>query len=847
MAGGPSQNGADQTVVVPCADDHPEDNGRNGGDKRVVELKLRRSLLHRQHDMKRLRDGKEDLNDALLDFFVKLGQLIIPKGGLEGGFPSVAYLGSHFFDVLQKGGAADGRVGHKNVANWAKRRLGEGGIFADGVGALAVPVNETLRQGSLKEKHWWLALLLNPRGGGKSKEEEEDVSVFCLDSLAIAEVKCEPPLRALKFGKHGYPLEVLSLQRQSFSAMVRFRARGDGSDGPLPDPDDSTLCKGTREFGPPRVSLEIDRKGGYGTPGHLEGVLDFALESSVLTSGEYVLNFGEGNMYGPAPRLRVERGATPFQTTVAKYLGGYLAKEWETGEAVWGARRGNANYDAERVMAALRVPDTPQQETANDCGYFMLEQILLALQLTADGFRTLARASTEMVTTLPWPTQKDIDRRKLRLLSALEAVFSKADEEGTDDVEALFVKDAGLRAKVQSAMYDGSRFADAVRNLAVLSAPRKALVMTELVATPTKALRALCTQYGVSTASLVERSDLLKALGPHCQREAPAASPGSSSPASPPAGAATPSANAGGAQKRAASVDAPGAAPVKQARPDVEHLASLKFAVADLDKMSVKKLRDLCRQHGVLPATALEKADFVKALAPCASDAPATSAGGSAGGVASAQAFRSPAKPASSAPAPAAPAAAAASVPADDPAARKARWAKVDPAQMHMGSITFELEDLDVMPIKVLRALCNQKRVLQGGSLEKRDFINALKPFVGKAAANATSQSSGGAAAPKAAAAPAAPPAPRKDYSKFLGSAVPNFTRADLEGMPVSTLRTLAIKHGVMPAGDPQQSELLMALMVVAVRTSSDSQLPAKAAKKNNDVLTMDDMLDDDD
>ena len=43
---------------------------------------------------------------------------------------------------------------------------GKGGLFADEVGALAVPVNELLRDymGRQQEKHWWLALLVNPTG-----------------------------------------------------------------------------------------------------------------------------------------------------------------------------------------------------------------------------------------------------------------------------------------------------------------------------------------------------------------------------------------------------------------------------------------------------------------------------------------------------------------------------------------------------------------------------------------------------------------------------------------------------------------------------------------------------------
>lgn len=94
----------------------------------MAELFFQRCSVHQVHDVKRLEDG-EDLNDALMDFFVKLGQSLIPCGGLEGGYPSVAYLGSLFYDVLRKGGVKDGRAGYANVANWAKRRLGDGGLF----------------------------------------------------------------------------------------------------------------------------------------------------------------------------------------------------------------------------------------------------------------------------------------------------------------------------------------------------------------------------------------------------------------------------------------------------------------------------------------------------------------------------------------------------------------------------------------------------------------------------------------------------------------------------------------------------------------------------------------------
>jgi len=170
-----------------------------------VELSFQRASVHMVHDVKRLEDG-EDLNDALLDFFVKLGQAVIPDDCKSGGLPSVAYLGSYFYGMLQKGHVSDGRQGHAAVANWAKRRLGKGGLFNNEVGAFAVPINEMLRDymGRHQEKHWWLALVVN-HGGGAPDAEKENVSISCLDSFARAGMRYKPPRRALKDGtEEGY-------------------------------------------------------------------------------------------------------------------------------------------------------------------------------------------------------------------------------------------------------------------------------------------------------------------------------------------------------------------------------------------------------------------------------------------------------------------------------------------------------------------------------------------------------------------------------------------------------------------------------------------------------------------
>merc|ERR1719329_1877851 len=169
----------------------------------------------------------------------------------------------------------DGRAGHKNVANWAKRRLGPGGLFGEHIGALAIPVNEVLKDsydGKLDtaEKHWWLALLLNPRAVGYAKDcADKDVSLLCLDSFVRHETKFNPPIKALKAGGSlkGYPAEVTKLERQGFCVNVHIRAEGDGSAGALAEPRKSRLKTAGGEFGNRELHLKIKDLGGDSQPG----------------------------------------------------------------------------------------------------------------------------------------------------------------------------------------------------------------------------------------------------------------------------------------------------------------------------------------------------------------------------------------------------------------------------------------------------------------------------------------------------------------------------------------------------------------------------------------------------
>jgi len=428
----------------------------------VLELKLQRSSIHLVHDARRLEDG-QDLNDAMMDFFVKLGQALVPSAGecLHTELPPVAYLGSLFYDQLRKCGVEDGRGGHANVANWAKRRLGKGGLFNDSVGALAVPINEMIRDeyGQDEGKHWWLALLLNPRGGSQV-QSEHGISLLCLDSLARVEKIYDPPLRTFKYGKHqSYPLDVYGFTRHGPVAVVTFQVQGDGSVGALPDPQKSQLFAMGQTFSSPYVNLVVNEPGDDGVHGCMQGSLEFDLGSSAGLIGEYGFEHGERGMYLPMSQIRLQTPeSTPFQKDVGRFLGGYLAQEWDSNRS----ENQTDSFDMTRSEANILRPDVPQQENANDCGYFILEQIFLVLQLPAHLLRVLAQASVSDISQLPWPSQEQIAHRKSQLKEALGDLFATAFRDGTCDVELLLQNNPALRAQTYARLVSGPGFVNAV-------------------------------------------------------------------------------------------------------------------------------------------------------------------------------------------------------------------------------------------------------------------------------------------------------------------------------------------------------------------------------------------------
>lgn len=423
-------------------------------------LKFQRSSISLVHDARRLEEG-QDLNDAMMDFFVKLGQALVPsvEKTADGSMPPVAYLGSLFYDQLRKGGAENGRAGHANVANWAKRRLGKGGLFSDAIGALAIPVNEMLKddRGQEEGKHWWLALLLNPHGAQGS-------SLLCLDSLARVDKHYDPPHRTIRDGTlPAYPLDVINFSRQGPVGIVTFRAQGDGSSGPIADPQLSRLRAPGKTAADPYNNLTINEPGADDVPGEIEGTLEFDLGSTCSIAGDYSFEFGGPGLYQPISRFRLQPESTPFQKEVGSFMGGYLAQEWDT--AMPSADEDadpSSNSWATFMEGRVLRPDVPQQENANDCGYFILEQILLVLQLPPATLRALAQAPANSVGMLPWPSQEQISHRKIQLKEALGDMFQNAFQHGTSDVEVLFEKNPELRAKLRAYFVDSSEFAKEV-------------------------------------------------------------------------------------------------------------------------------------------------------------------------------------------------------------------------------------------------------------------------------------------------------------------------------------------------------------------------------------------------
>lgn len=651
-------------------------------------LSFQKAIVHPLHDRKRLGEGK-DLNDALLDFFVKLGQSLIP----ENCQPPVAYLGSHFYDVLRKGGAKDGFEGHQNVANWARRRLGKDGLFSSGIGALAVPVNETLttngydgRQQETQEKHWWLALLLNPQAAtGAADGVDKDCSMLCLDSFVRAETKFDPPVRALRNGNmDGYPVEVSGLCRIGFNIKVYLNAKGDGSAGALPDPKDTKLRAGGRVFSNSEAELKVRDLGSNERPGNLEGALGFRLDrrGAAKTVGQYNLEFGDrSDKYDPPMKLRMGEKPTECQFQVAQFLGGYLDKEHE------GNSNGNHLYSQgpKRVETSIRLPGVPQQETSHDCGFFIMEMILRTLQLSPKALRELATASSVEIAMLPWPSQKQIVRRKAMLREVIDTLFAAAKQHDVSDVEKLFQIQPDLKKQVRSALVDGGPNFDhgydrwAAGDWDLSPSPSRSTSRPRPKGSKDRS------GYKSEKRSSRKRSTSTRSDRGRRKRKKRRRRNSSSDSADRRRRRRRRSRSSTRSRSEKSSSESRSESAVIPEKKTEEKQES--FTMQDLDTLPVSKLRKFCEQRNSLPPGMLERSDLVKALSRFA-------------------------------------------VPVQ-PGTQRLHVAKVPvPATvpgMAVGRFTRAV--LEAMTTKDLRTTCVQKNVLPPPPLERTDLIQALVPF----------------------------------------------------------------------------------------------------------------------
>lgn len=779
-----------------------------------MELVFQRTSVHSTHDVPRLEQG-EDLNDALMDFFSKLGQALVPRRRKAGNgatgeqLPPVAYLGSLFFDFLRKGGVADGRAGHANVANWARKRLGKEGLFAEGVGAFAVPVNELLsdhRNLAESEKHWWLALMVNPRGGSQAKAGE-NVAVLCLDSFIRAVAIYDPPMRCERVGTPGYCLEIVGFSRVGFIAIVHFRAYGDGSVGPVPDPRGSKLILGGRVFSDPLTDLKVNQPGSDGSPGVIEGTIEFGLNSTVRTSGEYIFEYGGSCDFGAPLRFKVTRDRGPCHEQVVNFLGGYLAKE---SQAINGSSGLASVLDESRVREGLRLVDCPQQECAHDCGYFMLEILLRALQLPPEALRALGNATADELAALPWPSQSDVHRKKSRMKGVLKCLFAACQRTGKSDVEALFRDDVALLRRVRRAMRDGGmNFARGVHKwMAALNID------------------------GADAIQIEEDSEDEEENGKVEQKKTKRQRSSSASSSS------------SGAKRRRnqSSSDSDGDGPLGRTTSRSQPVGPLRYTLMELEGLSSMTLRGLCAQRGLVPkGTAIvDRAQLIKALAAFAAPAKnspiyALKAQQQAANMVAAAPSGLPAQTSAptapsvskfllsqpaAAPPPAKPKGPAAPTLAEILAAGSAKPTKAaaeKPAEPKRVS-RFGFQPPNTKVEAAAAAIAAARGV--------RHTPSAVEEAAAQIAAGlAEKQLRQQAAAASPAPAPAAAPTPVKKVDPL-----PSFTRDDLDKLPVKTLRAYCAQSGRLPNVAVERNDFVQALLPLCSNTASRPPAAASPA-----------------
>jgi len=403
--------------------------------KPVTEIIFNRSPVTLT-DSARLQDGN-DLNDALLDFFMKLGTAIVAADVKN---PCVYSLSSLFYGKLSGDGSKSGEEGWENVKSWT-RRIKPGLLSYP---AIAVPINEVLTDPDDKKKvlgrHWWLALVLNPENAARGKTS----TVICIDSMKRRVTGFEP---ATKYYKKeslmSYSIEVTKIEQAAHRLWVYFDCAGDGSHGPLPDPRSSTLQVDKADVvRNPELALTINNNV-PGQPGRYEGQLEFALDGRCKASN-FDFHYCPGFGFDEIPLQFDAFHLSKMQKNVTRMLGGFLKKEWD--------KEGHkASFDKKKVRAAM--VNAPQQENLYDCGVFVLENVLCILQ---EGKSYVDKISDDPTNeaVARWVGQAEVRHRRKRLVDCLMICFGACARMGTTDLNKVLEEDADVKEQVKACLTD---------------------------------------------------------------------------------------------------------------------------------------------------------------------------------------------------------------------------------------------------------------------------------------------------------------------------------------------------------------------------------------------------------
>lgn len=295
---------------------------------------------------------------------------------------------------------------------------------------------------------------------------------------------------------------------------------------------------------------------------------------------------------------------------------------------------------------------------------------------------------------LPWPSQKQVFRRKAKLREAMASLFAEARKLGSGDVDAMLQGDPGLRARIRAALREGGssfqkgyeRWAAGDWDLSPSPSRSRSREATNHTKSKPQPSRSRSQRESRSVSSRKSKRKQKK------KRRARYSSSHSSS--------------SDRDRKRPRGSTSPSQEGKKQADEKV-----------NLATASVSQLRSLCLKHGVLPTGIIEKSDLVNALTPIL-------------GLQETPAQRTP-------------------TPTAQPQGRAPRVSKFDmmtapppkdtkimgltipvPSKAPSGTgQSFTRAAMQAMSSKELRTLCIERKVLPPGPVERSELLQALAPL----------------------------------------------------------------------------------------------------------------------